>query len=104
MYQRNKKISYASSFGRLSLPEDEKQEVKKYLESYDAISLREESGVKLVEQLGVNGAVHVLDPTLQMNSDFGISILKSPRMNIMCLFTNLTNIHGLMICGIICSY
>ena len=74
-----KKISYASSFGRLSLPEDEKQEVKKYLECYDAISLREESGVKLVEQLGVNGAVHVLDPTLQMNSDFWNQYIKKPK-------------------------
>ena len=74
-----KKISYASSFGRLSLPEDEKQEVKKYLESYDAISLREESGVKLVEQLGVNGAVHVLDPTLQMNSDFWNQYIKKTK-------------------------
>lgn len=74
-----KKISYASSFGRLSLPEEEQKEVKQYLESYDAISLREESGVKIVKQLGFDGAVHVLDPTLQMGSVFWNQYIKKPK-------------------------
>lgn len=74
-----KKISYASSFGRLSLPKSEQQEIKKYLESYDAISLREESGVKIVEPLGISGAIHVLDPTLQMNAVFWNQYIEKPQ-------------------------
>lgn len=55
-----KKISYAASFGKTSLEDSEKEEIRKYLLRYAAISLREESGVKIIEELGISGSVHVL--------------------------------------------
>lgn len=63
------KISYAASFGKSELDNDEIELTKKYLLRYDSISLRELSGVKIVENLGVKNSVNVLDPTLLLNGD-----------------------------------
>ena len=58
-----RRISYASSFGKNKLNEKEVYYVKKYLEKYSAISVREKSGVKLLSDIGIK-ADEVLDPTL----------------------------------------
>ena len=62
-----RKISYAASFGKNELSEDEVEETKALLERYDAISLREISGVEILKGLGIDNAVNVLDPTLLLN-------------------------------------
>lgn len=58
-----KKISYAASFGRDWIPEENIKHVKRCLSDFDAISVREESTVQLLKNIGID-AVHVLDPTL----------------------------------------
>lgn len=73
-----KKISYAASFGKTSLEDSEKEEIRKYLLRYAAISLREESGVKIIEELGISGSVHVLDPTLQLDAAFWHRYIRKP--------------------------
>lgn len=65
----NKKIAYAASFGKSQLNTDEIAETKKYLSKYDSISLRELSGVKIVEDLGIKNSINVLDPTLLLNGN-----------------------------------
>lgn len=69
-----KKIAYAASFGKEKLDEDEKDETRRLLKRYDAISVRERSGVDICKDLGINGAVNVLDPTIQLNRDFWLGI------------------------------
>lgn len=64
-----RKISYAASFGKNELSEDEVEETKALLERYDAISLREISGVAILKGLGIDDAVNVLDPTLLLNGE-----------------------------------
>lgn len=64
-----KKIAYAASFGKSELDDNEVELTKKYLSRYDSISLRELSGVKIVEKLGIKNSVNVLDPTLLLNGD-----------------------------------
>lgn len=64
-----KKIAYAASFGKSELDTDEIAETKKYLSRYDSISLRELSGVKIVENLGIKNSINVLDPTLLLNGN-----------------------------------
>lgn len=64
-----KKIAYAASFGKSELDDSEVELTKKYLSRYDSISLRELSGVKIVEKLGIENSVNVLDPTLLLNGD-----------------------------------
>ncbi|MCD7865504.1 MAG: polysaccharide pyruvyl transferase family protein [Clostridiales bacterium] len=60
----NKKISFASSFGHNDdgTPKDKQDMVKKLLQRFDAISVRESNGVKLChDKYGVN-AISVMEP------------------------------------------
>lgn len=58
-----KKISYAPSFGIAVLPAIYKNKVKKYLLSFDNISIRERSGKKLIKKLTGRDAKQLIDPT-----------------------------------------
>ena len=64
-----KKIAYAASFGKKELQKNEIEETRKMLRRYDRISLRESSGVDIVESLGIKGSVNVVDPTLLLCGD-----------------------------------
>lgn len=57
------KIAYSSSFGEVHMSTEVKQKVRKLLERYDAIAVRENSGKNLVEDMGLSAKV-VLDPTM----------------------------------------
>ena len=76
-----RKISYAASFGKSKLDKNEIEETKKMLLRYDSISLREKSGVEIVENLGIKNSVNVLDPTLLLNGDDWRKISSSKYKN-----------------------
>ena len=57
-----KKIAYAASFGGSEVLPNDKENIKKWLKRYDKITIRENSGVKIANELGVP-AEQVLDPT-----------------------------------------
>lgn len=57
------KIAYASSFGCSELNECNTSDVYKNLSHFNAIGVREESGKKLLENIGLNSTV-VVDPTI----------------------------------------
>lgn len=61
-------VSYAASFGAEALTKGYEDRIKEWLQPYDAISVREDSGVKLVGQCGKK-ATQVLDPTLLLNEE-----------------------------------
>lgn len=65
-----KKIAYSASFGKSKLDEWEKDETRRSLRRYHVISVRESNAVDIINDLGIDGAVHVLDPTLQLNRNF----------------------------------
>lgn len=56
------KASYAASFATEDVAEEWKPQVRQWLSGLDSISVRESSGVGIVERLGISGAVQVLDP------------------------------------------
>lgn len=58
-----KRISYASSFGKSRLTEDELEITKKYLSKYEHLSVREKTGVDIVNAMGLDAA-EVADPTV----------------------------------------
>lgn len=58
-----KKVAYAASFGNSTLDSSYADEFRAALSDFSAISIREESGVEIVQQLGVQ-AVAVPDPTI----------------------------------------
>ena len=96
------KLSYAASFGKSSISDQMKATIGPYLKRFDGISVRESSGVKIVNQLGYE-AIHVLDPTLLLNySEYPYSknikhLVGGNNENfIFCYFLNLkstTDIH-----------
>ena len=88
-----RKIAYAASFGKAKLDEWEVEETRRLLSRYHAISVRESSGVEIVKRLGLPEAVQVLDPTLQMDSNFwkqyvGKRKIKQPYVLVYQLNTN----------------
>lgn len=58
------RFSYASSIGSTKLSDDEKREVAPLLAKYRHISVREDSGVTILQDIKITDAVQVLDPTL----------------------------------------
>ena len=61
------KISYAASFGKNQISEEHKNTIRPWLERFDAISVREDSGVDICKSMGID-AVQVLDPTLLIDA------------------------------------
>lgn len=64
------KFALASSVGMSSFNDNEKLELKKLLESFSAISVRETSAVEMIKGLGIKEVYSVIDPTLTMDSIF----------------------------------
>lgn len=58
-----KRISYASSFGKETIPEEHKDDVKRNIGRYSFVSVREQSGQKILSDLGIESAL-VVDPTI----------------------------------------
>ena len=59
-----KAFSYASSIGLSQLPAEEIDLTHRLLEKYDWISVREDSGVQILKDMGRKDVVQCLDPTL----------------------------------------
>lgn len=65
------RFAYAASFGQDKLTQDEIQATKEYILKYNYISVRENSGKKIIEeQYGYHNATWLLDPTLAMPAEF----------------------------------
>lgn len=62
-------IAYSASFGKRELDEWEKCKTKKLLQKYENISLREKSGVEILNKLGIKDSVQVVDPTLLLSGE-----------------------------------
>ena len=62
------KFSYAASFGKSKISEEEGIQIKDYLNKYSKLSVRESSGVEILSNLGLY-SYHVLDPTLILGRD-----------------------------------
>lgn len=63
-----KRISYAASFGMSEYPIDLIPNLSSLLHKFNAISVREETGVRICNKLGLN-VQHVLDPTLLLRNE-----------------------------------
>lgn len=76
---KEKNISYAASFGISQLPDEVKNKYKESLNNFKFISLREEEGKKIVDDLRENKDSTVLiDPTMLLTSEDWDKIIKKP--------------------------
>ena len=65
-----KRISYAASFGVSEIPEDKILEIQQYLKKFNAISVREQSGVEIVNHMLNYEPQLVLDPVFLNGAAF----------------------------------
>lgn len=64
--QGKKKIAYAVSFGRRELTQEHQDNIQDWVRQFDAVSVREASGIDICKKMGVE-AVHLPDPTLLLD-------------------------------------
>lgn len=91
-----KRIAFAASIGRTELDAGEKERMAPLLRKYDAISMREQSGVELLASMGIS-AEWVLDPTLMLSREEWFSLAPPrPENKRGCLLLYILNWnHGL---------
>lgn len=63
-----KKFAFATSFGSKRIPEEMRGAIKRELESYSVISVREENAIDILRDMGI-GAECIADPTLLFSAD-----------------------------------
>lgn len=63
------KISYAASFGVSSLSSTDRENMQRWLSSFSKISVREKTGLKLLDGLGISG-VQVPDPVFLLTKEY----------------------------------
>lgn len=89
--KNKKKISYSSSFVVKKIIDDRQKEFYgNHLNMFNALSVREESGVNIIKELTGKDAVHVLDPVFlltkeQWNKILGIKIKRQLYVFFYCL-------------------
>lgn len=64
---KGKKISYASSFGSTNIPKEYQSTYRTYLLNFNHLSVREKSGIDIIQKLTGKDSTLVLDPTLLLN-------------------------------------
>lgn len=62
--EKCRRIAYAPSFGVSVLPETAKSNLKEYTDSFDALSVREQSGAVLMKEICERDVPVMLDPTM----------------------------------------
>lgn len=67
--EADKRIAYASSFGRTEMTDEVEKFFKKWLIQYCHIGVREDSAVRMLKKMNIN-SVQVLDPTLLLDCSF----------------------------------
>ncbi len=79
--KHKKVLSYASSFGCLSIPDKYRESYKLMLSRFSSISVRERSGVDIVKELSGRNAELVVDPSLLLSAEEWKKIMKKPRIS-----------------------
>lgn len=73
------KVSFVASFGKTHLNETEVAETKPFIDQYNKLSVREDSALNVLHQLGRDDGVQLIDPTLQLTKEEWLKIA-SPRL------------------------
>lgn len=74
------KISFSASFGISELPEDKKEFTRRNLEKFKAISVREDAGKDIVEDLTGRKDIEILvDPTMLLSANEWDRVSKKPK-------------------------
>lgn len=98
-----KKIAYAVSFGKREISIEHQEYISDWVKAFDAVSVREYSGIEICKKMGVN-AIHLMDPTLLLDANEYLPA-NTPRIEkqsyIFCYFINDKSYENLRINDII---
>ncbi len=75
---KEKNISYAASFGISKIKDSVKEEYKKYLSNFKSVSVREESGKQILQDLKIKSEV-LVDPTMLLSKEEWEQIIVKPK-------------------------
>jgi len=64
-----KRISYAASFGSGSIPQEYEKRLVEWVQPFDAVSVRESTGVDILKNISGTDACQVMDPVFLLSSD-----------------------------------
>lgn len=79
--QPEKRIAFSASFGIEELPEDKKQVVSDEISQFKAVSVREDAGKRIIEQITGRTDVQVLlDPTMLLSAEEWDRVVRKPQM------------------------
>lgn len=78
---KNKRKSYAASFGGGSIPEGKEKKCAEYVKGISELLIREEAGAALIEKLTGRKAQVVVDPTLLLPSSHWQKIMAKRQIN-----------------------
>ena len=87
--KEGKRISYAPSMGSRDFTKEENEKLRSALEKYDAVSVREAAGSKLVTTATGKEPVTVLDPTLLLTREQWVELAVAPEFDfpyILCYY------------------
>lgn len=73
------KVSYAASFGISEIANDSKDSVRSFISKLDRVSVRESSGLKILENLGFENVTKVVDPVFLLNQKEWIALSRRAR-------------------------
>lgn len=77
--KQEKRIAYAASFGVSRIPNDRVQEYTSNLKGMHTISVREEAGAEIVEELTGSRPVVLVDPTMMLDHNEWEKLAKKPH-------------------------
>lgn len=87
--EKNKKISYAPSFGVSHIPTSKTEEIRQLVNKFDWLSVREDKGASILKELTQKDVEVVVDPTLLLSkTDWG-QVSVNPNISedyILCYF------------------
>lgn len=92
-----KRISYAASFGVASIPDSKNDYYKEQLSIFDRLSVREQSGVSIINHLGLS-AIQCIDPVFLLSEKEWIDTLglKKQKRNYILVYDFLHNDSRMM--------
>ena len=74
-----RRVAFVSSFGKAELDEKEIDETRRLLSRYEKISVREDSAVRIISDLGLEAPTQLIDPTMMLTKEEWLKIA-SPRL------------------------
>lgn len=76
-FSHNKKIAFSASFGLDSIPYDE--HIADYLNDFKALSVREDSGVRIIKEFTGRDSTVLVDPTMLLSKNEWRTVSKKPK-------------------------